>query len=126
MNFDLTDDQLAIQNAVAELASNWTDDYWADQDERHEFPWDFYNAFADAGWLGIAIPEEFGGSGLGILEASLMLEQVAASGAGMNGASRSTRISTAEATNAAAHCERGTACLLRRDGARRWTRHNTD
>src|SRR3979411_1422670 len=56
-------------------------------DSRREFPWDFYKAFADAGWLGICVPEEFGGSGLGILEASLLLGEVSASGAGMNGAS---------------------------------------
>jgi acyl-CoA dehydrogenase len=87
VDFELTEDQRTIQQAVAELAARFDDEYWADKDERHEFPWDFYKAFADAGWLGIAVPEEYGGSGLGILEASLLLEEVAASGAGMNGAS---------------------------------------
>ena len=58
-----------------------------EKDAAHEFPWEFYQAFADGGWLGITIPEEYGGHGLGITEASLLLEEVAASGAGMNGAS---------------------------------------
>ena len=87
MDFELTDDQKTIQRAVADLAATFDDEYWAEKDEKHEFPWDFYKAFADAGWLGITMPEEYGGSGLGILEASLLLEEVAASGAGMNGAS---------------------------------------
>jgi acyl-CoA dehydrogenase len=87
VDFELTEDQQTIQRAVADLAATFSDEYWAEKDEQHEFPWDFYKAFADAGWLGIAVPEEFGGSGLGILEASLLLEEVAASGAGMNGAS---------------------------------------
>jgi acyl-CoA dehydrogenase len=87
MDFALTDDQLNIQKAVRETASRFTDEYWREIDESHEFPWDFYNAFAEAGWLGIAIPEEFGGGGLGIAEAGLLLEEVAASGAAMNGCS---------------------------------------
>ncbi len=87
MDFELSDDQQAIQRAVAELAATFDDDYWAAKDAAHEFPWDFYQAFADGGWLGICVPEEHGGSGLGILEASLLLEEVAASGAGMNGSS---------------------------------------
>jgi acyl-CoA dehydrogenase len=87
VDFELTDDQKAIQRAVSELAARFDDDYWAEKDQQHEFPREFYDAVADAGWLGIAVPEEFGGSGLGILEASLLLEEVSASGAGMNGAS---------------------------------------
>jgi acyl-CoA dehydrogenase len=72
---------------VRELAARFDDGYWAERDERHEFPWDFYTAFAEGGWLGIAIPEAYGGSGLGILEASLLVEEIAASGAAMNGCS---------------------------------------
>ena len=87
MDFELTEAQATIQRAAAELAARFDDEYWLDKDTRHEFPWDFYKAFADAGWLGIAVPEEYGGSGLGILEASLLLGEVSASGAGMNGAS---------------------------------------
>ena len=58
-----------------------------DKDTAHEFPAEFYRAFADAGWLGITTPEEYGGHGFGITEASLLLEEVAASGGGMNAAS---------------------------------------
>jgi acyl-CoA dehydrogenase len=87
VDFELTESQEAIRRAVAELAGRFDDDYWLDKDTRHEFPWEFYNAFAEAGWIGIAVPEEYGGSGLGILEASLLLGEVSASGAGMNGAS---------------------------------------
>lgn len=87
MDFELTDDQVTIRNAVAELASKFDDQYWAEKDAAHEFPKEFYDAFASGGWLGITTPEEYGGHGFGITEASILLEQVAASGAGMNGAS---------------------------------------
>lgn len=87
MNFELTEDQLTIRDAVAELAARFDDRYWQEKDENHEFPTEFYNAFAEGGWLGITTPEEYGGHGYGITEASIVLEQVAASGAGMNGAS---------------------------------------
>src|ERR671933_541704 len=87
MDFELTEQQDALRREVRELAGRFGDEYWAERDERHEFPWEFYNAFAEGGWLGIAIPEEYGGGGLGIVEASLLLEEVAASGAAMNGCS---------------------------------------
>ena len=86
MDFQLTDEQMLIKQSVAKLCSEYPDEYWAQKDRNHEFPWDFYDAMAAAGWLGIAIPEAYGGSGQGITEASLVLEQVAASGAAMNGA----------------------------------------
>lgn len=87
MDFELSEDQQTIRKAVAELASKFDDQYWMEKDEAHEFPSEFYKAFADGGWLGITTPEEYGGHGFGITEASLLLEEVAASGAGMNGAS---------------------------------------
>jgi acyl-CoA dehydrogenase len=87
LDFELTEQQAAVQRAARELAGRFDDDYWAARDERQEFPWAFYEAFAEAGWLGVAIPEAYGGSGLGIAEASLLLEEVAASGAAMNGCS---------------------------------------
>ena len=87
MDFDLTEDQATIRSAVAELAAKFDDQYWMEKDLAHEFPREFYDTFAKAGWLGITTPEEFGGQGFGITEASLLLEEVAASGAGMNGAS---------------------------------------
>jgi acyl-CoA dehydrogenase len=87
VDFALTEDQEAIRRSVRELAGRFDDDYWADLDARHAFPWAFYTAFAEAGWLGIAIPELYGGSGLGVQEAALLVVEIAASGAGMNGCS---------------------------------------
>jgi acyl-CoA dehydrogenase len=83
---DDADHQL-IRAAVRETCARFPDDYWAARDEKHEFPQDFYAAMAAGGWIGIAIPAEYGGAGLGITEASIVLEEVAASGACMNGAS---------------------------------------
>ena len=87
MDFEPTEDQAIIRKAVAELAARFDDQYWLDHDTAHEFPAEFYRAFADGGWLGLTMPEEYGGHGLGITEASIVLEEVAASGGGMNAAS---------------------------------------
>ena len=87
MEFQQTEEQVMIRDAIQQICKDFPDEYWAERDERHEFPWDFYNALADGGWIGIAIPEEYGGSGKGITEASIILEEVAASGAAMNGCS---------------------------------------
>jgi acyl-CoA dehydrogenase len=87
VDFDLTDDQATIRDAVRELAGKFDEQYWAEKDAAHEFPTEFYDTFAKGGWLGITTPEAYGGHGLGITEASILLQEVAASGAGMNGAS---------------------------------------
>ena len=87
MNFDFTEDQVAIRNAINEVCTDFNDDYWLRKDREGGFPEDFYSAIAKAGWLGIAMPAEYGGSGLGIAEACLMMETVSASGAGLSGAS---------------------------------------
>jgi len=87
MDFALTEEQNAIRRAVQDLCAGFDDDYWTRKDKEGGFPEDFYAAMAGAGWLGIAMPAEYGGAGLGILEAALMMETVAASGAGMSGAS---------------------------------------
>jgi acyl-CoA dehydrogenase len=86
MDFDLTDSQKEIVNGVRALCGRFPDDYWRGHDQRHEFPHDFYKAVADAGYLGIAIPEQYGGAGLGITEAALLMGEVAYHGA-MNAAS---------------------------------------
>ncbi|MHB8577918.1 MAG: acyl-CoA dehydrogenase family protein [Dehalococcoidia bacterium] len=86
MDFELTEAQLLIRDQARALAGSFDDAYWRRCDSEHQFPWEFYKAFADAGWLSIAMPTEFGGAGLGITEASLLMEEVAASGAAMNGA----------------------------------------
>ena len=87
VDFDLTEDERTIRSAVRDLAGRFGDEYWMEKDDAHEFPTEFYDAFAKGGWLGVTTPEEFGGQGLGITAASIILEEVAASGAGMNGAS---------------------------------------
>lgn len=87
MNFELSEEQEMLRAGARQLARSFSDEYWAERDQNNEFPWEFYNAFAEAGWLGISIPEEYGGGGLGIFEAALLLEEIAASGAGMNGCS---------------------------------------
>jgi acyl-CoA dehydrogenase len=87
VDFELTEQQQDLRSAVRELARRFSDEYWLERDREHGFPWEFYDAFAEGGWLGIAIPEEYGGGGLGITEAGLLLEEVAASGAAMNGCS---------------------------------------
>lgn len=83
----LTAEQEELRDAVARLCARFSDDYWLAKDRDGGFPHDFHRAFAEAGWLGIAMPEEFGGAGLGITEATLMMQTVAASGAGFSGAS---------------------------------------
>jgi acyl-CoA dehydrogenase len=87
VDFEITEEQQLIKDAVGRICARFPDEYWARCDSEHEFPWDFYNAMAEAGWIGVAIPEAYGGSGRGITEASLVLETVSASGAAMNGAS---------------------------------------
>jgi acyl-CoA dehydrogenase len=87
MNFDFTSDQDALRVAVAKLCAGFDLDYWLAKDREGGFPLDFHAALARDGWLGIAMPQEFGGAGLGITEAALMMQTVAASGAGMSGAS---------------------------------------
>ena len=87
MDFAFSEDQLAIKDSVARLCAQFDDRYWLKKDKEGGFPEDFYRAVADAGWLGIAMPEEYGGAGLGITEAAIMTQAIAESGAGFSGAS---------------------------------------
>jgi acyl-CoA dehydrogenase len=87
VDFSLTEDQQNIREAVLKHSSQFSDDYWLERDQEGVFPHDFYKSMVEGGWLGIAMPTEFGGSGLGITEAALMMQAVAESGAGMTGAS---------------------------------------
>jgi acyl-CoA dehydrogenase len=80
-------DLAAIRDAVTQVCAQFDDSYWAACEAVHRFPWDFYRAMAEGGWIGIAVPERYGGGGRGIREAAAVLEEVAASGACMNGAS---------------------------------------
>lgn len=87
MGDDRDGDLTLIREAVGALCQRFDDDYWAACEAEHRFPWDFYRAMADGGWIGIATPEAYGGGGQGIRQAAAVLEEVAASGACMNGAS---------------------------------------
>ncbi|HKB25004.1 MAG TPA: acyl-CoA dehydrogenase family protein [Methylomirabilota bacterium] len=87
MDFQLTEQQELIRKEVAALARSFSLDYWLEKDKKAEYPWDWVKKFAQAGWLGMIIPEEYGGSGLGVTEASLMLHEICAAGAGTSGAS---------------------------------------
>lgn len=87
MSYFLSEDQLAIRDAVDKLCADFDAEYWLARDTDGSFPAEFVDAIADGGWLGIAMPEEYGGSGLGITEAALMMQAVAQSGAGFTGAS---------------------------------------
>lgn len=79
------------QNDVVEqsrqLSERFPLSYWLEKDETASYPWEFVRTFADAGWMGVIIPPEHGGLGLGIREAGLLLREIAASGAGTSGAS---------------------------------------
>jgi acyl-CoA dehydrogenase len=86
MEFALTPEQQAIREGVAALCARFDEAYWLKHDREGGFPHEFHRAVADAGYLGICIPEAYGGSGLGITEATLLMEGIAASGAGMSGA----------------------------------------
>src|ERR1035438_3163956 len=87
MDFALTENQEAIRDAIAKICSDFDDAYWLRKDREGGFPHDFHKALADAGWLGICVPEAYGGSGLGITEAAIMMRTISESGAGMSGAS---------------------------------------
>lgn len=87
MDFTPDPDHEAIADAVRRVCAGFDDDYWARCDAEHTFPWDFYRVMAEGGWLGVAIPERYGGGGRGITEAAIVLREVARSGAAMNGCS---------------------------------------
>lgn len=82
-----TTDLDLIRTSARELCQRFDLEYWREKDKKAEYPWEFVNAFAEGGWLGAMIPEEYGGLGLGVTEASIILHEVAASGAGASGAS---------------------------------------
>ena len=87
MDFSLTEDQQNIRDAVLKICSQFTDEYWLDIDHKAEWPFEFHKTMAEAGWLGVAMPEAVGGSGLGITEAAIMMQAVSESGGGMTAAS---------------------------------------
>jgi acyl-CoA dehydrogenase len=86
MDFTLTEQQQLIRTEVRHLARKFDWSYWRELDRSGEYPHEFFNAFAANGWLGTVIPAEYGGSGLGVTEACIVLEEICASGAGTSGA----------------------------------------
>jgi len=87
VDLSLTQDQQNIREAVLKHCSPFTDDYWLARDRDGVYPHEFHKSMAEAGWLGIAMPESVGGAGLGITEAAIMMQAVAESGGGMTAAS---------------------------------------
>ena len=87
MDFSLTAEQQAICDEVQKTCAPFDDDYWLERDRSAEFPVEFHRAMAEGGWLGMAMPEQYGGAGLGATEAALMMHTVANSAGAMSAAS---------------------------------------
>ena len=87
MEFSFSPEQERIRDAIAKLCAGFGDDYWLKRDREGGFPADFHQALARDGWLGVAMPEAYGGAGLGISEAAVMMQAIAESGAGFSGCS---------------------------------------
>jgi acyl-CoA dehydrogenase len=87
MDYTSSPHETSIHDAIAKLCAPFDDAYWLAKDREGGFPEDFFRAFASSGWLGICIPEQYGGAQLGITEAAVMMQTIAQSGAGLSGAS---------------------------------------
>ena len=87
MDFSESDEHASIRDAVGKICARFDDQYWLEKDRVGGFPHELHRALADGGWLGICLPVEYGGSGMGIAEAAVMMQTIAASGAGLSGAS---------------------------------------
>ena len=74
---EMTQEREQIRSSIQTLCERFDDNYWLDKDNKHEFPHDFHAAMAEGGWLGITMPEKYGGAGLGVTEAALMVQTVA-------------------------------------------------
>jgi acyl-CoA dehydrogenase len=87
MDFSFSAEQQQIRDAILKLCAQFDDDYWLAKDRSGDFPHELHGALAQAGWLGVAMPPEHGGAGLGVTEAAIMMQAIAESGAAMSGAS---------------------------------------
>ncbi|SEP86601.1 Acyl-CoA dehydrogenase, middle domain [Solimonas aquatica] len=87
MEIELSELQREIETSVRKVCAEFNDEYWHECDEAARFPEEFYKAMADAGWLGVTMPEELGGAGLGVTEAAIMMHTVASCGGGQSAAS---------------------------------------
>ena len=83
---NLTETQLSVRQSIQKLCAQFPDDYWANADRTSTYPNKFRKAITEAGWLGITLPTEYGGAGLGVSEATVMMQTIAESGAGVAGA----------------------------------------
>jgi acyl-CoA dehydrogenase len=83
MDFSINPDHQAIRDGVGAVVRSFGDDYWLARDDDGVFPFEFHKAMADGGWLGLTMPEEYGGSGLGVTEAMVMMHEIASHGGGM-------------------------------------------
>src|SRR4051794_41969559 len=87
MDFGLSPEQSAIVDGVTATVRRFGDDYWRDCEAEARFPREFHKAMAEGGWLGITMPQEYGGAGLGVTEAALVMHAVARHGGGLGGGS---------------------------------------
>lgn len=85
MDFELTEEQKVIKSEVRKLAKRFPLEYWREKDWKHEYPTEFVKEVGKAGWFGTTIPSEYGGAGLGLMEGSIVLEELTAGGAGFDG-----------------------------------------
>lgn len=81
-----SEEQLMVREAISKICSSFPDEWWAERDESGEYPHELHAALARDGWIGIALPENLGGAGLGISEATMMLQTISQSGGGIAGA----------------------------------------
>lgn len=81
-----SEEQLTVREAIDKICSDFPDEYWMKHDQEETYPHELHAALAKDGWIGIALPEQLGGAGLGISEATMMLQTISESGAGMQGA----------------------------------------
>jgi acyl-CoA dehydrogenase len=82
----LSETQLSVRQSIQKLCTQFPDSYWANADRTSTYPIEFRKAITEAGWLGITLPTEYGGAGLGVSEATVMMQTIAESGAGVAGA----------------------------------------
>jgi acyl-CoA dehydrogenase len=85
----LTESQIDVRRAIQSICSQFPDEYWLEKDRKQEYPHELYDALSEGKWIGICMPEDVGGAGLGISEATIMLHTIAESGASVAGAQRS-------------------------------------
>src|SRR3954463_12560727 len=78
------EDEREIRTSLRKVLTQFPDEYWMQHDLDHDFAWDFFRAMADAGWIGVCIPEAYGGGGAGVQEAALLLEEVTGGGGALN------------------------------------------